>query len=453
MPKLSFYGGAGAVTGSNFLIETTEHKYVVDCGLFQGSPKLTQFNDDEFSYEPTDVDAVVVTHAHLDHIGRIPKLVRDGFRGPIYATEATIELMAVTLQDAVELMENRNRREGNPVLYEETDLRRTLALCKAVPYKKPQQLFGKDTVTFYDAGHILGSASLLVEAEGKQFAFSGDVGHSPNVLLPHSETPPTADVIVTEATYGGVEHHDGNDRLQIILDAIEWTIQNRGVLLIPAFAIERSQELLYLLNYLFNQKKLPRIPIFFDSPLAIEALEVFERHGQLMSNQVRAAEQKDPEIFSFNGLVLTPTVENSKAINDQAPPKVIIAGSGMMEGGRIMHHLKRYLDRPSTMLLVIGYQAENTLGSRIVRGDEQVTIDRHKIPVRAKVSVVDIFSGHADNSDMVEWVKGIKPNKDQQKVFVVHSDPERAEAFQKNLTESLPEAAIDVAKLNQVVEI
>lgn len=453
MPKLSFYGGAGAVTGSNFLIETTEHKYVVDCGLFQGSPKLTQFNDDEFSYEPTDVDAVVVTHAHLDHIGRIPKLVRDGFRGPIYATEATIELMAVTLQDAVELMENRNRREGNPVLYEETDLRRTLALCKAVPYKKPQQLFGKDTVTFYDAGHILGSASLLVEAEGKQFAFSGDVGHSPNVLLPHSETPPTADVIVTEATYGGVEHHDGNDRLQIILDAIEWTIQNRGVLLIPAFAIERSQELLYLLNYLFNQKKLPRIPIFFDSPLAIEALEVFERHGQLMSNQVRAAEQKDPEIFSFNGLVLTPTVENSKAINDQAPPKVIIAGSGMMEGGRIMHHLKRYLDRPSTMLLVIGYQAENTLGSRIVRGDEQVTIDRHKIPVRAKVSVVDIFSGHADNSDMVEWVKGIKPNKDQQKVFVVHSDPERAEAFQKNLTEALPEAAIDVAKLNQVVEI
>lgn len=453
MPKLSFFGAAGAVTGSNFLIETSGHKYVVDCGLFQGSPNLTQFNDDEFAYEPSSVDALIVTHAHLDHIGRIPKLVRDGFRGPIYATEATIELMGITLKDAVELMDHRNQRDGKPVIYEEEDVRRTLALCRAVSYKSPHTLMGKDSVTFYDAGHILGSASVLVEAEGKQFAFSGDVGHSPNILLPHSETPPTADVIVTEATYGGVEHHDGEDRLKVLLDAIEWTIQNRGVLLIPAFAIERSQELLYLLNYLFDTKKLPKIPIFFDSPLAIEALEVFEKHGQLFANQVKDLEKKDPEIFSFRGLVLTPTVENSKDINEQTPPKVIIAGSGMMEGGRIFHHLKRYLSHRNTLLLVIGYQAEGTLGRRITDGDKEVTINGDRIPINATVKVVDIFSGHADNTDMIEWVKSIKPKSEQQKVFIVHSDPERAKIFQDNLITALPEAAIDIAKLNQVIEL
>lgn len=453
MPKLSFFGAAGAVTGSNFLIETSNHKYVVDCGLFQGSPNLTQFNDDEFSYEPSAVEALIVTHAHLDHIGRIPKLVRDGFRGPIYATQATIELMALTLKDAVELMDHRNQRDGKPVIYEEQDVRRTMALCRAVEYEKPRILFGKDSVTFYDAGHILGSASVLVEADGKQFAFSGDVGHSPNILLPHSQTPPTADVIVTEATYGGVEHHDGEDRLKVLTEAIEWTIQNRGVLLIPAFAIERSQELLYLLNYLFDTHKLPKIPIFFDSPLAIEALEVFEKHGQLFSAQVKQTEQKDPEIFSFRGLVLTPTVENSKDINEHPAPKVIIAGSGMMEGGRIFHHLKRYISHPNTMLLVIGYQAEGTLGRRITDGDKDISIDGARIPVRAKVKVVDIFSGHADNTDMIEWVKSIKPNQAQQKVFIVHSDPVRAEVFQNNLAAALPEAAIDIAKLNQIVEL
>lgn len=453
MPKLSFFGAAGAVTGSNFLIETKEHKYVVDCGLFQGSPNLTQFNDDEFSYEPSSVDALIVTHAHLDHIGRIPKLVRDGFRGPIYATQPTIELMSLTLKDAVELMDHRNQRDGKPVIYEEEDVRRTMALCRAVSYKTAQPLNGKDSVTFYDAGHILGSASVLVEADGKQFAFSGDVGHAPNILLPHSETPPTADVVVTEATYGGVEHNDGTDREKVLLDAIEWTIQNRGVLLIPAFAIERSQELLYLLNDLFNTQKLPKIPIFFDSPLAIEALEVFEKHGQQFSTQVKEVEKKDPEIFSFRGLVLTPTVENSKDINDQPPPKVIIAGSGMMEGGRIFHHLKRYLSHRSTLLLVIGYQAEGTLGRRIVDGDKEITINGDRIPIRATIKVVDIFSGHADNTDMIEWVKGIKPNSQQQKVFIVHSDPERAKVFQSNLAEELPEAAIDIAQLNQVVEL
>jgi metallo-beta-lactamase family protein len=453
MSKLSFFGAAGAVTGSNFLIETRENSYVVDCGLFQGLPSLTQLNDDDFAYKPNVVDALIVTHAHLDHIGRIPKLVRDGFRGPIYATQPTIELMALTLKDALGLMDHRSKQDGKPMLYEEEDVRRTIGLCQAVNYKARQPLKGDDAVIFYDAGHILGSASVLVEAEGKKFAFSGDVGHSPNILLPHSEAPPSADVVVTEATYGGVEHSDGIDRERVLLEAIEWTIQNRGVLLIPAFAIERSQELLYLLNDLFNARKLPRIPIFFDSPLAIEALEVFERHKRQFSAQVKEIEKKDPEIFSFRGLVLTPTVEDSKDISDQPPPKVIIAGSGMMEGGRISHHLKRYLPFSNTLLLVIGYQAEGTLGRRIIEGDKEVNINGDRIPVRATIKVFDMFSGHADNSDMVDWVTSIKPSSGRQKIFIVHSDPERARAFKVNLAKALPEALIDIARLNQTVEI
>lgn len=452
MATISFYGAAGEVTGSNFLVDTGENRYLIDCGLFQGSQHAAESNMADFKFEPSEVDAMIVTHAHLDHIGRIPKLVKDGYRGPIYATAATIELTQLVLEDSYHIMENRHHHDHQPMMYEQADLKRALSLFKPISYHKPYTLNGEDTVTLYDAGHILGSSSVLLKANGKSYVFSGDLGHYPNTLLPHSESPPEADVLVVEGTYGGVEHEDRQDRLGVIREALEWTIQNKGVLLIPAFSIERTQELLYLLHTLFAHKQLPKIPIYLDAPLGIEALEVFDRHLELYAKQVREDSNTGHEIFSFRSLVLTPTVEESKSINEIPAPKVIIAGSGMMVGGRIVHHLKRYLPYSRTLLLVVSYQAEGTLGRKIVDGDKDIHIEGKKVDVNAKVQVVDAFSGHADNSELLEWIKGVKLSEGG-KIFIVHSDPERAEHFRSNIEKSFPGADVQKSSPGMTVEL
>jgi metallo-beta-lactamase family protein len=446
MADIKFYGAAGEVTGSNHLVTTDKYQYVVDCGLFQGADSFTEHNEKPFAFDPKAVDAVIITHAHLDHIGRLPKLVKEGFRGPIYATRPTIELMALTLKDAVHLMTMRQERNFNhPVpLYDEVDLAHTMAMCKPVPYHTPHPLLDNDTITMFDAGHILGSASVLLEAGGEKIVFSGDIGHWPSTLLPKPETPKNADTIVMEGTYGGVEREDRGNRLEIIKTALAWTIEHKGVLLIPAFAVERSQELLYLLHHLFHTNQLPKMPIYFDSPLAIEALKVFEQHYDLFKQEVQRDHKPGDDIFDFRNLVITPTGEDSRDINNQAPPKVIIAGSGMMEGGRIHFHLKRYLSHANTLLLIIGYQAKGTLGDRILSGAENVEIMGAHIPVRAKVENVSMFSGHADNSELLEWAGGIELSA-AGRVFIVHSEPERAQALAKEIQQQKPQAKVEVA--------
>jgi metallo-beta-lactamase family protein len=458
MARISFYGAAGEVTGSNFLVETDKHQYLVDCGLHQGMGSY-EANQKPLPYPADKIDAVIVTHAHLDHVGRIPILVKNGFHGPIYATAATVELAHLVLKDAfhVMTMRDKGRSEKKEPLYSEVDLRRALSLFKAVPYHKPNPLLDGDTFTMVDAGHILGSASLTVQVEGKEIVFSGDLGHWPNVLLPHLEAPREADVIVMEATYGGEEHPESpnivNDRLDIVRKCLEWTVQNRGVLLIPAFSLERTEEVLYLMDHLFKTKQLPRIPIFLDSPLAIETLEVFERHHELYQAEVRN-EMKTDDVFDFKGLVLTPAVEDSKDINELPPPKVIIAGSGMMEGGRIMHHLAHYLPYRNTLIMVIGFQAQGTLGQKIVSGDSTVNIHGQVVKVEAKVEVVDLFSGHADNSDLLEWVKSIKlKDPNNSRIIVVHSEKDRAAKFAEELTQQLPGIKNEVASEGESVEI
>jgi len=452
MVKLGFYGAAGEVTGSNFLIETDEHTYAVDCGLFQGAEELTEMNDDPFAYAANQVQAVIITHAHLDHVGRLPKLVAEGFRGPIFATQATIELASLVLRDALDIATHRHERTGKPLLFNRVDLQRTLDLFQPVPYHKRHPLLGSDYVTLFDAGHILGSASVLVEAGGKKIAFSGDVGHAPNVLLPSPETPLEADVVVTEGTYGGREREDSLDRLAVLREAVEWIQHRRGVLLIPAFSIERSQELIYLFNTLFNKHQLPRIPIYLDSPLAIDALHVFERHQELYKKEVQAVRQVDDDIFSFKGLVLASSVDESKAINEQPPPKIIMAGSGMMEGGRIHHHLKHYLGWPNTYLLVVGFQAPGTLGDHIMQGSDHVMIMGDKIPIRAKIVRADVFSGHADNSELIDWLKGIRYSSGA-KIFIVHADADKAPPFEQNIKAALPNVTVEVPTLGETVEL
>ncbi len=450
MVKISFYGAAGEVTGSNFLVTSDNHKYIVDCGLFQGLPEITRYNTEQFAYNPKEVEAVIVTHAHLDHVGRLPKLVKEGFHGPIFATEATIELAGLVLDDAEGLMHHHFEQSNHPVLYDRIDLERTKTLFRAVPYHKPFRLPTGDTVTFFDAGHILGSATILFETGGKRLVFSGDIGHWPGTILPHPETPLEADCVMVEGTYGSIEHKERQDRLTVLKDALDWTAEHRGVLLIPAFAVERTQEVLYLLHHLFTENQLPKMPVFVDSPLAIEALEVFERHLELFRREIR--DEHDHNFFSFRSLALTPTVEQSKEINDLPPPKVIIAGSGMMQGGRIEHHLKHYLDKPNTYLLVIGYQAEGTIGQRIISGQKVVEIHGEQVSVRAHVVNVDAFSSHADDSELIAWLKQIKfqPNSS---IVITHSDLKRSEPFAQELAKQFPNVKTHVAQLNQSLDL
>jgi len=452
MTKVSFYGAAGFVTGSNFLVESDKDKYVVDCGLFQGRHEIIELNDDPFAYDPKQVKAVIVTHAHLDHIGRLPKLVRDGFRGPIYATEATIELATIVLEDALGLAIDRHEREGKPILYEQADYNRTLHLFKPVPYHKPIGLNSGDMFTLYDAGHILGSASVLLKAGGKNIVFSGDLGHWPNPLLEMPESPPEADLIVTEATYGGKNHKEGGERIDIIRHALEWTSEHNGVLLIPAFSIERTQELLFLIHELYDTHKMPKLPIFLDSPLAIKALEIFQRHYDLYRDEVADEIHRHHNLFDFKGLVLTPAVENSKDILNHPHPKVIIAGSGMMVGGRIVHHLKNYLGRTDTYLMIIGFQAPGTLGQRIVQGATSIQIHGQDIPIKAKVEVVEVFSGHADNPQLVEWLKKIKLSADG-RMAIVHSEKDRAETFQEFIQTHLPGTKVELPEVGTTLEV
>lgn len=452
MTKVSFFGAAGEVTGSNFLIETDTDKYIVDCGLFQGRDTISDLNDKPLAYNPAESSAVIVTHAHLDHIGRLPVLVRGGYHGPIFATEATIELATIVLKDALGLAEERSRREGKPQLYEEEDLNRTLQQFQAVPYHKPHRLNGSDQFTLYDAGHILGSASVLLEAGGKKIIFSGDIGHWPSPLLAIPEPPPAADLVITEATYGGEEHLGSDDREQVVKKALEWTSQNNGVLLIPAFSIERSQELLFLLHEMFDKHQLPKMPIFLDSPLAIEALAVFEHHMELYRREVVKDEHGGHNLFDFGSLALTPTVEDSKDINDAPHPKVIIAGSGMMAGGRIVHHLKHYLSRPDTYLLIIGFQAPGTLGSAILGGAKSVHIHGQEVAVRAKIEVAEAFSGHADNSELMQWLRKIEMPSGG-RLAIVHSEPDRAEKYLAFVKGHLPNANIIIPKIGASIEV
>ncbi len=452
MVKVTFYGAAGEVTGSNHLVETGEHTYVVDCGLFQGQDYIAAHNDAPFVYDPSKVEAVIITHAHLDHIGRLPMLIKNGFRGPIYATEATIELTTITLKDALGLMTHRQEKNNTPPLYDQHDLQRTLELFEPIKYRTKQKLFGNDTVELFDAGHILGSSSVLLEASDKKLVFSGDIGYWPNTLLPKPESPPEADIIVTEATYGGVARKEKMDRLTVVKEATQWVIDKRGVLLVPAFAIERSQELLFLLHYLFVEHQLPKMPIFLDSPLAIGALEIYERHKELFNQEVSKETGESGDPFTFKGLVLTPTSADSRDINSTPTPKMIVAGSGMMEGGRIHHHLKRYLSHPNTLLLVVGYQAVNTMGRKIVDGAKGVDIMGDWIPIHARVEIVDIFSGHADDVELREWVKKIKLNNGG-KVAVVHSEPDRAKTYQTELEAIFPQAEVTVAAHGLSVEV
>lgn len=425
--KLSFYGAAGEVTGSNYLVETASARIVIDCGAFQGGKEQELKNAAPFMYDVAAVDAMVLTHAHLDHVGRLAKLVKDGYRGTIWCTPATHELAELIMLDAASIMSHEEMKFGDVPLYSEEDVYRTLRQFKTIDYEVKTEIATGVVVRLVDAGHILGSASVELWADGRKLVLSGDIG---NIGAPIIEDPTKldeADYLVCESTYGGRTHEEKGEREALLKSVIESSIANRGVLLIPAFALERSQELLFDLHQLLTQEHIPSVPIFLDSPLAVKATEVFGRYPEYYDAEATKLVKAGIDFFDLPGLTLSESVDQSKKIKEVAPPKIVIAGSGMMTGGRIKFHLKEYLDDASTTLFIIGYQAEGTLGRRLLDGVKHVDLFGQQVGVKARIVACGAFSAHADHPQLMSWLKAVKtPVKE---IFLTHGDPNASQAL------------------------
>ena len=430
--KLTFYGGARSVTGANYLLEHSGLKMLVDCGLNQGSKYAEDLNYQPFKYDPAEIKYVFITHSHIDHIGRLPKLYKDGFRGKIYTTTASRDLMAVALPDNMRQITVEAKEMGHEPLFKQEDLDGLMSLVEGVNYGETGELDGVSFV-FHDAGHILGSAIVEIRWLDKKIYFSGDLGNPPTPLLPVTEKVTDADYIVIESAYGDRVHEGREERRSRLISIIESTIQRGGVLMVPSFAVERTQELLYELNNLFAEKKIAKVPVFVDSPLAIKMTSVYKKHPEYFNKETAYLIKSGDDIFNFPGLQMTATTEESKKINDVPSPKIIIAGSGMSQGGRILHHEIRYLSDPASTILFVGYQVDGSLGRKIQRGDREVHIMGQTIQVACNIENLSAYSAHADQPMLINWVgastsDGAGAGK-LKKVFVVQGEEESSKTL------------------------
>ncbi|MBL7045353.1 MAG: MBL fold metallo-hydrolase [Parcubacteria group bacterium] len=432
--KLTFHGGTGGVTGANFLLEENPpagggKRILVDCGLFQGGDFAEDKNKEQFPYDPASIDILFITHAHLDHIGRIPKLVKEGFNGVIYSTPATMEITEISLIDSMGVLSKEAKKKGIEPLYNKEDVQKTMSLWKKVPYKTQININNNLKAVFKDAGHILGSS--LIEFEftppdgvGKKIVFTGDLGNSPTPLLRDAEEIKDADYMIIESVYGNRNHEDIDERNQKLKEAIENTINRGGALLIPAFSIERTQVLLYEINNLVEDGKIPKIPVFLDSPLAIKVTKVYQDRIQNFNKGVKDEIAGGDDIFKFPLLEFTEHHQESLKIIDTPNPKIIIAGSGMSNGGRIVRHEKTYLSDPNSTLLIVGYQAAGSLGRKLLDGAKEVEIMDQIVKVKAKVINLTGYSAHRDSDGLLEFVdNSVETLK---KVFVVMGEQKSA---------------------------
>lgn len=449
MLKLGFYGAAGEVTGSNHLVEGAGAKILIDCGFFQGVKVCDDKNSNQFPYDPASIDALFVTHAHLDHIGRIPKLVADGFNGKIYSTPPTRQIAKLMLEDSLRVIGREAREDNHEPLYREDAVHRAIAQWETVLYDK-DVVIGELHIRFRDAGHILGSAMLEIEHNGKKLVYSGDLGNSPAPLLPDTVLLSDIDYLVMEAVYGDRTHENRDERVHILENVIEDTVNREGVLMIPAFSIERTQDLLYEINELVENKRIPEIPVFVDSPLAIKVTEVYRESEAYFNKEIAEEVRSGDDIFKFPRLRFTERSEDSIAIKNVPSPKIIIAGSGMSNGGRILHHERNYLSDPNSTLLLVGYQAVGTMGRALQEGLKTVRIFDEDIHVNAKVVALGGYSAHKDTNALLEFVGTMQDTV--KKIFLVHAEPGAALFFAQRVRDYL---GIDtrIPKEGDVVEI
>lgn len=420
--KIGFYGGVGDVTGANFLLEVNGIKILIDCGLIQGLPKNIDPNYKPFAYNPTEIDYLFVTHAHMDHIGRIGKLMKDGFKGKIYSTKATHELSVLMLEDALSINKMYAERKKIKPMFHEADLEHAHKIWNHIEYKNDLN-FGEVSVTPHNTGHILGSCAFVFtnKITGERITFTGDLGNSPNPLLEKADTNFETEYMIMESVYGDREHEEKDDRKKILKHIISKIVQRGGVMLMPVFSLEKTQMLLTELNDLVEQKLIPEVPIFVDSPLAIRLTEIYIQSTELFNEDIRKKIESGDDVFNFPKLKFTYHRTESEAIDRVQGAKIIISASGISEGGRITAHEKRYLPDPDNALVLIGHQILGSLGRRILEGDKLVYIDGTDVPVNAEIIQVHGYSSHADSSQLLEYVEAV--GKKLKHVYVCMGEP------------------------------
>jgi metallo-beta-lactamase family protein len=399
-------GGVGMATGANFLLKSDDMRILVDCGLVQGSQFAMEENRSEFPYPPQDVSFLLITHAHMDHIGRIPKLVKDGFKGVIYSTVETKELAELMLEDAQALIAREVGESNLPPLYGREDIAVAMSLWKTVDYHQTVELSKDVSIYLRDAGHILGSAiiEVTVKSLGKSIAFTGDLGNSPTPLLRDTEYSTECDYMVIESVYGDRNHEPKDVRDAKFKEIVTETLKGGGTVVIPAFSLERTQIILYAINNLIESNIIPRIPVFLDSPLAIKVTDVYRRHTDEFNTKAQGAIREGDDIFDFPGLVIVGRHQESQAIDSVHGPKIIIAGSGMSMGGRVLHHEKSFLGDPKSTILLVGYQVPGSIGRQIEEKAGKININGEVIKVNARIEKISGYSSHKDSNGLVEFV-------------------------------------------------
>ncbi|MBI1793861.1 MAG: MBL fold metallo-hydrolase [Chloroflexi bacterium] len=445
--RLNFHGAAQTVTGSQHLLEINGSRLLLDCGLYQGRREESYARNRSFFYDPTKVDALVLSHAHIDHCGNIPNLVRQGFHGPIYATKATVDLATIMMADSGRIQESdaefvnkkASRRRDGPIepLYTEADAERAAQLFRGVDYDETFSPAPGVTVRFIEAGHILGSAgiALTLEENGRKvkFMFSGDIGRMNLPLLRDPVMPNDVDFLLMESTYGDKPHRDPRLAFEEFREVVKKTVNRGGKLIIPAFAVGRTQELVYHLNEMFSNGDVQPIPVFVDSPLAVNASQIFRKHPECFDEETRefVLQAKHPAL-DFKYLTYVKSVDESKSLNDRKEPMVIISASGMAETGRILHHLRNNIENPKNMICIVSWQAPYTLGRRLADREKQVRIFGEPYNVKAEVATIGGLSGHAGQDLLVKYAASIKDQV--RKVFLVHGEQAPAMALKEKLS-------------------
>ena len=457
--KITFYDGVGSVTGANFLLEIDFWRILVECGLIQGDRVDMSENRIAFVYEPSSINMLFVTHAHLDHVGRIPKLVKEGFNGTIYSTPETKLLAELILEDAVGLLEKEARREGILPLYEMQDVKNAMFLWKTIPYhtktffdKNSSAIFSSDTssndsstgsrfsVYLKDAGHILGSTIFIFSYDGKKVCFTGDLGNSPSPLLCDTEPISGVDYVVMESVYGDKNHESKDARSKRLEGIIKDTINRSGTLVIPAFSLERTQVIIYEINKLVESKTIPSIPVFIDSPLATRVTDVYKASTKLFNKRAQEEIKKGDDIFNFAHLIYTESKESSRDIDYSKSPKIVIAGSGMSVGGRVRHHEEIYLPDQKNTVLLVGYQTLGTVGRQLFEGAKKVTIGGNEIEVKAKIESILGYSSHKDSDHLVEFIGTAQDSAKH--IFVVMGEPKSSAFLAQRINDEVGVKAI-----------
>lgn len=454
--KILFAGGPGTPTGSNFLLEIADKRILIDCGLYQGERMAEHENHAKFSYDPQTIDYLFVTHGHLDHVGRIPKLVKEGYRGKIFSTNATKDIGELIMKDSMGLLHKESVRDDLPDLYNVVDIEEAMTLWSGKKYHEEILIetndkdIGNVKVRLLDTGHILGSAMIEITIKDKKIVFTGDLGNSPSPLLKDTEKLENIDYLVMESVYGDRNHTDKDDRVQILKNTIKKTILKKGILMIPAFSIERTQEMLLAFNEMVENQEIPLVPIYLDSPLGINITKVYKKYEKDFNENIEDLVKSGDDIFAFAGLKITSTPEESKEINNAPNPKIIIAGSGMSNGGRIVHHETKYLPDSRNTLLLVGYQAVGTLGRKLQEGMKKVFIQGQEIDVRAEIVNISGFSAHKDSDHLIEFVESTAHTL--KKIFVVLGEPKSQNFLAQKLMD-IYGLDVEVPERGDIVEI